>query len=66
MRLTVDITKEEYNDLKELAKECNVTVSDIISNYVYDLVGSGNGSDERDFARRYFERTWVSWLNKDE
>lgn len=66
MRISIDLNKEEYQELKDLAKECNVTVSDIVSNYLHDLLGSdrSNGSDERLFATQYFQRSWVSWLNK--
>lgn len=65
-RLNLDITEEEYAELKVLAKESNVSVSDIISTYVHDLVCSNRsgGSDERLFASDYFNRSWVSWLNK--
>lgn len=62
MKITVDITKEDYQALKRLAKSRKITVNMILSNYVYDLVGNGNGSDERDLANRYFERTGISWI----
>ena len=66
-RLSVDIGEEEYAALKELAESRKVTVADILGNYVRDLTAiNSNGSDERMFARQYFERSWVSWLNLEE
>jgi len=63
-RLNVAIGEEEYEALRVLALEKNVTVADILGNYVQDLTGiKSNGSDERMYARQYFERSWVSWMN---
>ena len=63
-RLNVAIGDEEYQALKELAERKNVTVAEILGNYVQDLTGiNSNGSDERAFAKSYFDRTWLSWYN---
>ena len=66
-RLNVAIGEEEYQALKELAESRNVSVAEILGNYVKDLTEiHSNGSDERMYARQYFERSWVSWLNLEE
>lgn len=63
----MDINQEQYDALKQFAEQHNVKVSDILSNYVADLVQiNSNGSDERDRARSYFERTHLSWMYKDD
>jgi hypothetical protein len=63
MRLTVDITQVQYDALEQFANTYNITISDILSNYIADLVQiNSNGSDERELARRYFERTELSWM----
>lgn len=64
MRVTVDIDQEEYSELKRFAKQYKCTPAEIIGNFCHDLLGtanSTNGSDERDYARRYFDRTYMSW-----
>ncbi|WP_404403857.1 hypothetical protein [Jeotgalibacillus malaysiensis] len=67
-RISVDINEEEYERLKEIADEHNVKVSLILGYYVRDLVCSArsNGSDERQYAQDYFQRTNLSWMFKDE
>jgi len=66
-RLNVDIDDQVYEALKEIAEDRNVTVAQILGNYANDLTGiNSNGSDERLFARQYFERTWLSWMNVEE
>lgn len=67
MRIKVEISKDQYDALKLLAEQHNVSVSDILSNYVADLTCiNSNGSDERDYASQYFQRTHLSWLYKDD
>ena len=43
-----------------LCGEHNITVGNLIENFIGDLVNGTytNGSDERDYARSYFERCW--------
>ncbi|MFC4103623.1 hypothetical protein [Paenibacillus xanthanilyticus] len=63
MRVNVDITQEQYAAFREFARSYNVSVSDILSSFVADLSGvRSNGSDERLFAREYFQRTDLSWM----
>ncbi|OPA76719.1 hypothetical protein BVG16_16240 [Paenibacillus selenitireducens] len=60
-RITVTMTDKQLSMLQERAKDCNVSVDDILSNYIADLTCThSNGSDERDRASSYFERTWLA------
>lgn len=59
-RLNAAINEEQYERLKEIAVEYDVTPAQIIGAFVADLTGiNSNGSDERDYAWRYLERTWI-------
>jgi hypothetical protein len=67
MRIKVDISEEQHKALKLFAEQHNVSVSDILSNYIADLTCiNSNGSDERDMASSYFQRTHLSWMYKDD
>ena len=62
-RLNVAIGEEEYQALKEFAKYYEVSIAEILGYYVQDLVQiNSHGSDERDYARQYFQRTELSWM----
>lgn len=64
-RLNVAIDDEQYAALKEIASTNGCTVADILGAYVADLTQiQSNGSDERDMARAYFERTYLftGWM----
>lgn len=53
-------------DLENLANKCGLngmTIGELLENFISDLVGQGNGSDERDRANSWFERCWFSWMN---
>lgn len=59
-RLNVDIDEEQYEELKEIARNYEVSVADILGAFVADLTCiKSNGSDERELAREYLERTWI-------
>lgn len=50
-------------DCERILEKCGrhgLTVGELFENFIGDLVGGtySNGSDERDFADRYFERCW--------
>ncbi|MFR5601016.1 MAG: molecular chaperone GrpE [Lachnospiraceae bacterium] len=50
-------------DVKRLfqkAGEAGLTVSELLENFIADLIGSShsNGSDERDYADRWYNRCW--------
>lgn len=60
-RITVTLTDDQYAALQERSKNYGVSVDDILSNYVADLTCiHSNGSDERDRASSYFQRTWLA------
>lgn len=62
-RLTVEINEEQFKELADFAERRNITVAQILGNYVADLTRiDSNGSDEREFARTYFERTHLAWM----
>jgi len=64
-RLSVNIDDEQYAALKKIAETNDCTVADILGAYVADLTQvHSNGSDEREFARSYFERThlYTGWM----
>lgn len=46
--------------ISELCGRHNLTVSKLLENFIGDLVDGtySNGSDEREFAERWFERCW--------
>lgn len=59
-RVNVDINDEQYERLKEIAHEYDVSVATILGAFVADLTGiNSNGSDEREYAWQYLERTWI-------
>lgn len=60
-RLTVTLTDNQLLEIREFADSYGVSVDDILSNYISDLICMyDNGSDERNFASRYFERTHLA------
>ncbi|TGA98633.1 hypothetical protein E4665_07145 [Sporolactobacillus shoreae] len=64
MKLSVDIDRDEFEKLKAFAKLYHCTPAEILGNFCHDLLGTANrtnGSDERDLADRYFQRTYMSW-----
>lgn len=60
-RLTVNIDNEQYEALLAFAAVYNCSVADILGNYVADLTEiNSNGSDEREMANAYFQRTHLA------
>lgn len=57
-KITVNLTDTDCNGLIRLCGNHGLTVSELIENFIEDLVGGthSNGSDERMYARQYFER----------
>lgn len=57
-RLTIDLMSEEWKEFQELSSEYDLTPSQLIQYFVIDLIGDrGQGSDERDLARRWYDRS---------
>lgn len=57
-KLTIELTTEELQDLKEKAEEYDTTVEEILEAFVADLTWSNRsgGSDERLFADEWLRR----------
>ena len=58
--VTVKLSDADCDRISNLCGEHNITVGYLIESFIGDLVNGTytNGSDERDYARSYFERCW--------
>ena len=58
MKIAIDLTKDEYCELKAVAIMCSIPIREILEQFVADLTHSRRtgGSDERLLARRYIMR----------
>lgn len=56
--LKINLSDEEIEDLGRMAGAANLTVAELLENFVADLTASNrrNGSDECDYADTWFER----------
>lgn len=65
--LKINLSDQEIEDISMMAGKVNLTVSELLENFVADLVGSDrrNGSDECDCADAWFERCWFSNYPED-
>lgn len=57
--LKINITEGDKIRLFDLLGRYGVSASELFENVVLDLVGAGNGSDEREMSREWFERVWM-------
>lgn len=67
--IKVELSDADCDRVSKLCGKHNITVSELIKNFIGDLVDGTytNGSDERDFARRWFNRCWFGYdLDEDE
>lgn len=56
--LTVELTPEEWQELREMAAEYGLSRSELVAQFIRDLIGeTGAGSDERRLAREWYERS---------
>ncbi len=62
-RIELNLSEDDFESLKDKADLWNVSIKEIITNYIRDLVYSNesNGSDERDLANEYFSRSIVNY-----
>lgn len=62
--ITVNLSDADCLRLAALAGKCDTTVSNIIEEFIGNLVNGtySSGSDERHLAQEYFERTGTSWM----
>lgn len=61
--LKIPLSDADCDRLASLCGEYGISVSVLIKNFIGDLVDGtySNGSDERYYARRWFDRCWFSW-----
>ena len=61
--IKVKLTDDDVNEIALVAARNGVTVSDLISGFICDLVDGSrtNGSDERRLANEYLDRCGYSW-----
>lgn len=59
---TLQLSDMDMRRLKDLCDQHGITAETLLENFIYDLVDGtySNGSDERDLAERWFQRTWMS------
>lgn len=58
--ITLDLSNDDWKLLFNLCGRYNITVSQLLENFIGDLIDGrcSNGSDERMYARQWFERCW--------
>ena len=58
--VTIELSDADCDRITDLCGRHNISVSYLIESFIGDLVNGTytNGSDERDYARSYFERCW--------
>lgn len=58
--IVVKLSDADCKRISDLCGEHNLKVGELLENFIGDLVGGTytNGSDERMYARQYFERCW--------
>lgn len=61
--IVLKLPEDDIKDLCAKAGRNGMTVSQLLENFVSDLVGGSrtNGSDERMYANQWFERCWFSF-----
>lgn len=59
--IKISISDEEKESLFHLLGRHGLTVEELFKNVISDLVGQGNGSDERDLMDQWFNRCWFSF-----
>lgn len=67
MSISIDITDEEYEALKDIALDYDTTVNRLLSQFIADITCSerSGGSDERDYAGLCLlcDYSWISTMN---
>lgn len=65
--LNLNLEEDDYKSLAYLAGNHNMDVSELIENFVNDLIDGShtNGSDERMYAEQWFERCWFTHEPQD-
>lgn len=60
--ITIRLPEDDIEELCRKAGGADLTVSELLENFISDLVGGSrtNGSDERMYVRKWFNRCWSS------
>lgn len=63
---SIDLSDADCHRIIERCAECGITVGDLISNFIGDLICGTcpNGSDEREYANQWFNRCWFAHREK--
>lgn len=58
--IKLQLSDADCDRIAEKAGKAGLTVAELLQNFIGDLVGGtySNGSDERDYADRWFDRCW--------
>ena len=66
-KITVRLSDADCDRLARKSGEYGLTIGELIENFVGDLVGGtcSNGSDERDYANKWFERCWFGMFPEE-
>lgn len=58
--IKLELSDEECEQLAEMAGKGGLSVSELLENFIQDLVGGerSNGSDERECAKQWYDRCW--------
>jgi len=64
--ITLKLSDADCERVSNLCGKHNITIAELLESFIGDLVGGTytNGSDERDYAGRYFERCWFGMNNE--
>ncbi len=63
--LKVNLSNEDYDKLKEYARDYNLSPSGLIESFIKDLVNSeeSNGSDESYIANNWYSRNYYNYVD---
>lgn len=59
MRISVNLTADEYSELRKIVSDCDTSVNRLLSQFIADLTYSdrSGGSDERRLASDWLDRS---------
>lgn len=65
-KITVKLSDADCERLARRCGEHNLTIGELIENFIGDLVDGtySNGSDERDYAEKWFKRCWFGMFSE--
>lgn len=65
--ITLNLSEADMERIRKKAGDAGLTVSELLENFVGDLIDGtySNGSDERMYAQRWFDRCWFAMSSDD-